>query len=341
MDSLPSPSYGVTWRDYEIATPTFDLTPIEKPDMSPYLVHMTGKGQLTDILAGNNYSSPLPPESGFLRATPPEQSHGVYDAPVVCFSESPTFALDFFRYRSFPRWKADQRFGIGFRKTSMVDLGTRPVIYADDATTRQIVSLHKSLSALPPTTPRETQMQALLSNVFPILFPMLETDRRQGFMWEREWRYPEASGLVFPYDDICIICCPAEEEPDLRKIIGATAEKIQFVRTWREYSDVTDFLRRQQPVWDAREDAVKRARNLAQRIEAKGAHVQQLQIALHSLDSYEALVEKFNAEQERIIKERESIAAQLQQAEGDLEELKSAKVKAEANGESQDLGLKE
>ncbi len=43
--TLPPYSPYVTWREYQIATPTFRLSPLEKPDMSPYLVHMTGKGK--------------------------------------------------------------------------------------------------------------------------------------------------------------------------------------------------------------------------------------------------------------------------------------------------------
>jgi hypothetical protein len=41
------------WNKRRILTPTFQLTPLEKPDMSPYLVHMTGKGSLVNTLKGD------------------------------------------------------------------------------------------------------------------------------------------------------------------------------------------------------------------------------------------------------------------------------------------------
>ena len=102
---LPPPSSGAYWKNYEINTPTFQLTPIEKPDMSPFLVHMTGKEQIIHILRGQNAPEKLEDGYGFLKAAVPKQSTGGYTAEVVCFTDSPTFALDFFRYRSFQRWK--------------------------------------------------------------------------------------------------------------------------------------------------------------------------------------------------------------------------------------------
>jgi hypothetical protein len=40
------PSFGITWNHYRNTTPTFDLTSVEKPDLSPFLIHMTGKDSL-------------------------------------------------------------------------------------------------------------------------------------------------------------------------------------------------------------------------------------------------------------------------------------------------------
>jgi hypothetical protein len=121
--SLPPPGSGARWKDYEIDTPTFRLMPIEKPDMSPFLVHMTGKNQILSILKGDGAPLNILNGHGYLKANVPANGGAGYDAKVVCFTESPTFALDFFRYRSFPRWQADQRFGIGFDKSKMVVKG--------------------------------------------------------------------------------------------------------------------------------------------------------------------------------------------------------------------------
>jgi hypothetical protein len=69
---------------------------------------MTGRNELISILKGENA-----PESvlvkynyGYLKSVIPtfDGNHGYYNSPVVCFTESPLFAIDFFRYRSFRRW---------------------------------------------------------------------------------------------------------------------------------------------------------------------------------------------------------------------------------------------
>jgi hypothetical protein len=138
---LPPPDDGVTWKDYKIATPTFRLSPIEKPDMSPFLVHMTGKHQIESILTGKGAPSKVSKSHGYLQANVPGHSTGGFDAKVVCLTESPTFALDFFRYRSFKRWQDDQRFGIGFDKATLVEQGARPVLYADDDLNKKLIGL--------------------------------------------------------------------------------------------------------------------------------------------------------------------------------------------------------
>ena len=47
-------SAGTPWHDCKITTPTFSLTPVEKPDASPFLIHMTGRDSLVNILKGEN-----------------------------------------------------------------------------------------------------------------------------------------------------------------------------------------------------------------------------------------------------------------------------------------------
>ena len=239
--ALPPPSSGdVTWRDYKIDTPTFDLTPIEKPDMSPFLFHMTGKRAILDILratgAPNN-----PAAHGLLRAVTPETSGDNYHAQVVCFSESPVFALDFFRHRSFRRWQQDTRFGIGFSKSELSSLEVRPCIYASETLKNQIVSFRNRIENGETVDERSV---ALIEELYPLTSPLLENSPTQGFMWEREWRFTEPEGFTFPYDAIRVICCPESEEQALREILGDYANNISFVRTWSEYDEVTDYLRR-------------------------------------------------------------------------------------------------
>lgn len=250
---LPPPGPGVFWKSYEIASPTLELTPIEKPDMSPFLIHVTGKDQITSILSGEGAPTKIPEGHGFLKANVPEHSDGGFNAPVVCLTESPTFALEFFRYRSFARWSLDQRFGVGFEKSALASMGARPVLYVDDFVNRELVSLYLSIqkhgTVLSHDTAMNKRLVDLVCKLYPFLFPLLDSNKDQGFMWEREWRFADPNGLVFSHEDIRIICCPEAEEKGIRDALGNAVDRIQFIRAWREYDDVTDYLRRQQTEW--------------------------------------------------------------------------------------------
>ncbi len=126
--SLPPPGKNGRgpWDEYRIDTPAFRLTSLEKPDMSPYLVHMTGHAAILGILNSGNVGQ------GKITATVPRQRKVQwYDSPVVCFTESPLFAIDAFRYIKFQRWQEDMRYGLGFSKEGLAKRGSRPVLYAD------------------------------------------------------------------------------------------------------------------------------------------------------------------------------------------------------------------
>ena len=59
--TLPEYHAGLTYADwliYHIATPSLSLTPVEKPDTSPYLIHMTGKAEIASILRGEGAATP-------------------------------------------------------------------------------------------------------------------------------------------------------------------------------------------------------------------------------------------------------------------------------------------
>lgn len=247
------PSSGIAWKNYRNVTPTFQLTPLEKPDSSPFLVHMTGKNSLIKILRGENLpeGKDIPERSGFIKSSIPafDTSVAFYNSKVVCFTESPVFALDFFRYRSFRRWANDQQFGIGFSKEELIKhKNVRPVIYLDTETNRRILTLcnkaEKNEIQFSTAENENNQIRDTVKSLKPLLFPLLENEIYQGFMWEREWRYPFEDGLQFQHNSIKVICCPNAERNGIEEILGDLIDQIDIIESWREYDEVTNYLKR-------------------------------------------------------------------------------------------------
>ena len=246
------PNKGINWKQHRNETPTFDITPVEKPDLSPFLIHMTGKNSLVKILNGENKPDTIkvPKQNGYLKASKPsfdgQAAH--YNSDVVCFTETPVFALDFFRYRSFKRWSDDQQFGIGFSKSALIKhKNVRPVIYLDTDTNSKLLSFCNHIIDgnynIQNQKGEQVDYVELFNKIKPLLFPLLEKTALQGFMWEREWRCPDSEGLVFPHKAIKIICCPSNEKQEIMDILKVN-EGIEIVESWREYDDVTNYLKR-------------------------------------------------------------------------------------------------
>ncbi|MDN3582419.1 abortive infection system antitoxin AbiGi family protein [Mucilaginibacter flavus] len=238
---------SLKWAKEKNTTPTFELTPIEKPDMSPYLIHLTEKGSLLGILKGSNQGSSIS-NRGHLNASIPIYATPQFHSPVVCFTESPIFALDFFRKRSLKRFTQDQRYGIGFSKAKMIrDYGVRPVVYLDKTTNSKFQIICSKIELQECKLSDDAGQNKSLLNFFkelkPLIFPMFEETPLQGFMWEREWRYPNASGLSFHYETIEIICCPADEKQEIMQVLGDNATKVTFIENWREYNELTGYLK--------------------------------------------------------------------------------------------------
>jgi hypothetical protein len=331
---LPTPN-EISWsqwsKNFKIDTPTFRLTPVEKPDMSPFLIHMTGKRAIYSILKGEGTPDGIevPQGWGYIQANTPEYNQqGIFDGKVVCFSESPTFALDFFRYRSIERWKADQRFGIGFDKSALVKVGIRPVVYVEEKINKNLIYLfhkitddHIALSEKPDINIR---LKEVIAGIYPLLYPLMETFQSQGFMWEREWRYTDPAGLVFNHNDIKIICCPDDEEKGIRAILAEASGGITFVRTWQEYDDIKDYLQRQQLEWGLQREQYEQAEK-AQKLEDTALHIQaliqQYTLALNSLEAYENLITRFSKEAEKATQERMGLSKQLETLRKRFEEV--------------------
>ena len=258
---LPGPNSGIRWSNYRNTTPTFDLTSIEKPDLSPFLIHMTGKNSLIKILKGENLpeGSSIKNDEGYLKSFVPtfEGVPGVYKSEVVCFTETPIFALDFFRYRSYTRWRSDLQYGIGFSKSALIQhRNVRPVIYLSSEMNRDLLILANKLiqgksSIIDEHGVVDNKIE-LFEQLIPLMFPLLEETKAQGFMWEREWRCPNPNGLVFPHGEIKIICCPENERAEIEELLDGFLDNIQIVESWREYDDVTNYLTRRERETDSK-----------------------------------------------------------------------------------------
>ncbi|WP_346293995.1 hypothetical protein [Sphaerothrix gracilis] len=325
--SLPPYSSNVYWKEYEITTPTFKLTPVEKPDMSPFLIHMTGKNQLAEILKGNGADDAIKVKSGqgYLKSVSPEvaKNNQSFNPKVVCFTESPTFSLDFFRYRKFDRWQSDQRFGIGFEKAALVEQGVRPVIYTDEALTKKIIEFWHRFQSNQNLCKKKiinNKLKKIIDEIYPLLFPLLEKHSNQGFMWEREWRSPNPDGLVFNHTDIRIICCPQSEEKKIKGILKNASENIEFIRTWKQYDDITCYLNRQSDLWQLQIDP---GLSKEQRIKKLKFLVEQYKVRINSLDSYKEVVEQLLSSVEKIDEEKNTIKQSINKFEEELYQLKN------------------
>jgi hypothetical protein len=217
-------------------TPTFCLTPGEKPDMSPYLFHLTTEKKLESILKDKK-----------LQASIPRGSENSFSYKIVCFTETPIFALDFFRYRwSNNRERLDLNYGIGFSKEKMVNRGVYPAIYASKDLNSSIKSIFSTLEKLENLSGFIDQnflaeILEVRKQFLPLLTPMFEKMTLQGFMWEREWRIE--GDFEFDYDDIEYICCPLSSKQKIVDIVGSN--KIEFLENWEQYNEITDFIKTQ------------------------------------------------------------------------------------------------
>lgn len=319
--SLPEYDSSVYWKNYQIDTPTFALTSVEKPDMSPFLFHMTGRNEILAILSGKDGVS----DRGFLQAFTPKYSgeQNIYDAKVVCLTESPTFALDFFRYRSFDRWQKNQLFGIGFDKGELAALGARPCVYADNQLKNDIILLKKHIEKNKiKDADVEERLVSLLNSIYPLTTPLLESEPSQGYMWEREWRYHNEvdEGLVFPYGAIRVICCPKSEEQELQYVLGEHSSEIKFVRSWAEYNEVTAYFRRRQKelnvpteiVFDDEDDLLS----------ALKEQLVKHEVTLNSIGGYVDFVESFGPKNDSAHETMHKLRANIEAMQREIDKIK-------------------
>lgn len=220
------------WKKYEIKTKTFELRPFEKPDMSPYLIHMTNEVSLLSIWES----------SKLVATTPSESMSDWYSEKIVCFTDSPTFSIDFFRYKAYKRWKADLRFWIGFSKLKLAQKGVRPALYVDRSELiSSIIKSKRILSKEDNKSNVTTILKEIVDQVAPFMTPLDHNHDKQGFLWEREWRYANED-FCFDIGDIEIICCPRKHRNQIIEKLGVEGSHIKFIETWAEYDEVSTYL---------------------------------------------------------------------------------------------------
>lgn len=234
------------WDDYKITKKSLQLSPIEKPDMSPFLVHMTGKDQILGILKSSEYD-----EHGVIKSSVPSQAKSeAYNREVVCFTESVLHSIDSFRYIAINRFKANLLYGIGFSKEKIAfNEKVRPALYIDNNTIGRLLSLDKFyLNNIDNLSNEDLKVKRLIDELIPFITPVFQDEWRQGYTWEREWRYfnSKTTGFEFSYEDIEIICCPVSERLAIEKQLGEYSKKIRFVSTWGEYNEVVEFMKSRQ-----------------------------------------------------------------------------------------------
>jgi len=234
------------WNDFKVLKKSLQLSPIEKPDMSPFLVHMTGKNQILEILKSGEDK-----KHGLIKSSVPSQSKSKwYTREVVCFTESVLHSIDSFRYIAINRFESNLFYGIGFSKEKLaIYEGIRPALYMDKNTIGDLAALETSLSAVTEElTSENKKTKELLNKLIPFITPVFQDDRRQGYTWEREWRYFDSkkTGFEFSYEDIEIICCPLSEKAAIEEQLGGFSKNIKFVSTWGEYNEVVEFMKSRQ-----------------------------------------------------------------------------------------------
>ncbi len=305
------------WNEYKVTKKALNLSPIEKPDMSPFLVHMTGKNQILQILSSSEND-----DHGLIRAEIPSQSRSPwYEKKIVCFTESVLHSIDSFRYIAFNRFKSNLFYGIGFSKKKLaLDENVRPALYIDTRTIGSLKSLQDSLPESVEEYSRENlKLKRLLDRVIPFITPVFQDEVRQGYTWEREWRYykKDNTGFEFSYEDIEIICCPENEKGQIQDKLGDYSSRIQFVNTWGEYNEVIEFMKSREFNY-----GYGRGRTEADKLRSKKVEFTRTK---NQLDAYQAYAESLAKRIDELKRVSEEYQKEISKIDQQLEQLEKDK----------------
>ncbi|QHV00049.1 hypothetical protein [Synechocystis sp. CACIAM 05] len=191
------------------------LSPRQKPDSSDYLIHLTDKKGLTNILKSNQLNK------GIILAK----------RDRISFTETPLYGLGFFN-RRWPDYKGGKniKYGIGFTKEFLIKQGAKQAIYLNKKTIKSVKESLLTLASLNKEQRDElaTKYGLSINKIEQILDELRETSTdngeiysKGGFTWEREWVFNtnNAQGFEFDYEYVALICCPKEEQLYFWKMI--------------------------------------------------------------------------------------------------------------------------
>jgi len=258
----------------------FDIEPKIKPDMSKYLIHMTGKDALCSILKGGRRKG-----EGLIKSQVPNGSKGDnFNSKISCFTETPTFALGGFITISKRRASENMIFGIGFRKTYMVENNVRPTIYLDNSLLSKIFSLKNN--------DINSDVNNVIHTIKSLAHPLGEASNRQGFTWEREWRFIDDKGFFFDHKAIEVIFCPEEEQHDLKYLLGSHSKRIRFIDSCEQYKEYTNHIQH----FDAKERIIDESKafdysEIKEFLENYDNHLEELQEYKDYLQTLENSIE--------------------------------------------------
>lgn len=211
-----------------------------RSDISPFLVHLTrdrdqngedakatlqkiigerklisGANEISDVKYGGNTSSMLPDDKKKYFA-------------AVCFTETPLNEVHCLL--EINSRQIDLRgYGLVFLKEALHKKGVCPVFYVNNEK-GDMDGVFQALFSLIKTHPTEAAKVLPLFATFGQKVQSPGTAKRPNgpvdFRWEREWRYPSASGdLEFTDEDVFVGLCPHDEIGDFEALFP----KVGFV----------------------------------------------------------------------------------------------------------------
>ena len=102
--------------------------------------------------------------------------------------------------------------------------------------------------------------------------------------------------------------------------MGDASNEIEFIRTWQQYDDVTNYLNQQLELWNTQLDNEADQESTVRQL---GKLIQQYRIRINSLTAYEETVNQLLSTLDNLQTRRSSIEQRVSELETELEELQN------------------